>query len=149
MPAGILLQSEVFIALIKSDEDDALNVATCDFFSSDANEFVPALSTVAYGLTKSAILAASLPAYQQRELETRLRAHRRELDDASHLYVFDIECADEFAIVRQTCRDEGLQLTAELQFEYSIALAKNLAILAPVAAKKKYIGYPSLKIEYL
>ncbi len=150
MPQGFLLQPEVLIAYIKKKTNDPLYVATNDFFRDEDNDYYPVTSTISYGTTRSAIAAApKLTQNQRNDLNNKLRGHLRGQARAGCLFDFDSESADEYAIVRDTCRLKRIALKAEQQYEYAIALAKGFGILSAATARAKYPDYPLLPIEFL
>ena len=149
MASGILLQPEFVIAQVRQDPDDPLLATLNDFLTETDTDYYPCLSAMSYGLVQAALLSsAKLTDNERQELRQRLRTLRRGLDKDGAFFVLDAEAADEYAVVRNRCRDDKIALDAERQVEYGIALAKCPAILAPSTQQQVYLKYPSLIIEY-
>lgn len=147
---AILLQPEFIIAYLKQSANDRRLQALTSFLRGPGANHWPTMSVVGYGMARQSVIAASnLSEHDKREMETRLRALRRQFKQDGHFFEFDSDSADEWAILRHECSSQGIPLDAERQLEYAIALATNQTILAPAQARHVYLPYPSILIQYL
>ena len=147
---GILLQPEFIIATLKDSTRDPLSQALKRFLEGPAESQSPTMSVVAYGMTRQSIIAApNLSDHDKQEFKTRLRLLRRQFKQDGYFFEFDSESADAWADLRAESASKGIELDAERQLEYAIALATNQTILAPLQKQHVYLQYPTIRIDYL